>query len=196
MLEGGDLIPNAGDIDGLLFEIAEFLHGAIHTASASRPITTILFTDLVGSTSAAHELGDANWRAVLDHHDHLIERTVRRNAGTIVKTTGDGALTTFDAPSRALRCALALRDAMADLDLGVRMGLHLGEVEGRGTDVAGVAVHLAARVMSAADDGEILTIAALPLSTLGGGTGFESCGAHALNGFDDVFELFRLIGKA
>lgn len=136
VLEGGDLIPNAGDIDGLIFEIAEFLHGGAPTAFASRPVTTILFTDLVGSTTVARELGDADWRAVLDHHDHLIERTVRRHGGTIVKTTGDGALTPFYAPSRALRCALALRDAMVDLDIGMRMGLHLGEVEGRGTDVA------------------------------------------------------------
>lgn len=194
ILDGADLTPNAGDIDGLLFEIAEFLTGDRRSASLSRSVVTILFTDLVGSTKAVRTRGDADWRAVLDHHDRLIERTVRRHGGRVVKSTGDGALATFDAPSRALRCALGLRDSLTELGIGVRMGLHLGEVEQRGLDVAGVAVHLAARVMSTAGDGQILTTAALPLATLGSGFRYESRGVSTLQGFDDEFELFRLLG--
>lgn len=195
VLDGGDLIPNAGDVDFLLVEIANFLRGEDATTSASRPVRAILFTDLVGSTTSVRTQGDADWRAVLDHHDQLVERTVRRHGGRLVKTTGDGALTVFDTPSRALRGAVALRDALAAVGLQVRMGLHLGEVETRGTDVAGIAVHLAARVMGTAGDGEIVTTAALPLATLGGGIDFEPLGARPLKGFDDEFELFRVAGR-
>jgi class 3 adenylate cyclase/pimeloyl-ACP methyl ester carboxylesterase len=192
VLDGRDALPNAGDVDGLVVEIASFLGGDGTTTSASRPVRSILFTDLVGSTTSARARGDAGWRALLDHHDQLVEQTVRRHGGRLVKTTGDGALIVFDTPSRALRGAVALRAALDGIGLGVRMGIHLGEVETRGTDVAGVAVHLAARVMGAADDGEILTTAALPLSTLGGGFAFAPVGSRPLKGFDEEYELFRL----
>ena len=191
VIEGSDAIPNAGDIGELLYAIAQHLDHR-QAPSATRELTTILFTDLVGSTTAARAQGDEVWRAVLDHHDHVIERTVRRHGGRLVKTTGDGALTVFDTPTRALRCAVELRTVLADLGVGVRMGLHLGEVETRGSDVAGIAVHLAARVMGTAGDGEIVTTAALPLATLGGGFTFEPCGTRSLKGFDEGFELFRL----
>ena len=156
---------------------------------------SVLFTDLVGSTATARSMGDTDWRTVLDHHDRLIDRTVRRYGGTMVKATGDGALTIFDAPSRALHCAVALREQLARFGLQVRMGVHLGEIERRGDDVAGVAVHLTSRVMSAGNAGDILTTAAVPLATLGGGFTFESRGQHELKGFDDTFELFRLFEK-
>jgi class 3 adenylate cyclase/pimeloyl-ACP methyl ester carboxylesterase len=194
VIDGDDGIPNSGDGGELLYEIAQFLDHRQATAATRTP-TTILFTDLVGSTTSVRDRGDADWRAVLDHHDQLVERTVRRHGGRLVKTTGDGALTVFDTPSRALRGAVALRDALADVGLAVRMGLHLGEVETRGTDVAGVAVHLAARVMGAAGTGEIVATATLPLATLGGGFDFEPLGPHPLKGFDDGFELYRLTTK-
>jgi class 3 adenylate cyclase/alpha-beta hydrolase superfamily lysophospholipase len=194
VIDGDDGIPCSGDSTELLYEIAQFLDHR-DAPSATRTLTTILFTDLVDSTTSARDRGDDAWRAVLDHHDHLIERTAHRHGGRVVKTTGDGALTVFDAPTRALRCAAELRTRLADLGVGVRMGLHLGEVETRGPDVAGVAVHLAARVMGTAGDGEIITTAALPLATLGGGFSFETCGARFLKGFDDHFELFRLAVK-
>lgn len=193
LLDGRDALPNAGDVDGLVVEIARFLGGEDAMVSAARPVRAILFTDLVGSTTSVRTQGDADWRAVLDHHDLLVQRTVRRHGGRLVKTTGDGALTVFDTPSRALRGAVALRDALAGVGLEVRMGLHLGEVETRGTDVAGVAVHLAARVMGAAGNGEIVTTATLPLATLGSDFVFEPLGARGLKGFDDGFELFRLV---
>ncbi len=195
VLDGADGLANAGDVDGLVFEIAEFLVGDQHSTKPSRPVVSLLFTDLVGSTATARSMGDADWRKVLDHHDRLIDGAVRRYGGTMVKATGDGALTTFDSPSRALQCALALREQLGGVGLGVRMGVHLGEIEGRGADVAGVAVHLAARVMALATAGDILTTAAVPLATMGGGFTFQSCGHHRLKGFDEEFELFRLLGK-
>jgi class 3 adenylate cyclase len=196
VLDGADLMANAGDIDGLVFEVAEFLDVAQRTAKPSRPLAALLFTDLVGSTETVRSMGDADWRTVLDRHDQLIDRTVRRHGGTMVKATGDGALMTFDSPSRALRCATALRDQLFDLGLGVRMGAHLGEIEGRGADIAGVAVHLVARVMSLASRGQILTTAAMPLATLGGGFDFQSRGHHRMKGFEQEFEVFELSDSA
>jgi len=193
VLDGADGLINAGDIDGLLFEVAEFLSDEQRTAKPSRPVAAVLFTDLVGSTEAVRSMGDADWRRVLDNHDRLIDRTVRRHGGTMVKATGDGALTTFDSPSRALRCASEVRSQLAGLELGVRMGVHLGELEGRGEDVAGVAVHLAARIMSMATTGQILVSAAIPLATMGGGFTFQTCGQHQLKGFDQEFEVFEFI---
>jgi class 3 adenylate cyclase len=195
VLEGADGLVNAGDVDGLVFEVAEFLLGERHSATTLRPVVSVLFTDLVGSTATARSMGDTDWRTVLDHHDRLIDRTVRRYGGAMVKATGDGALTIFDAPSRALHCAVALREQLARFGLQVRMGVHLGEIERRGDDVAGVAVHLTSRVMSAGNAGDILTTVAVPLATLGGGFTFESCGQHELKGFDETFELFRLAEK-
>lgn len=191
-LDGDDGIVNAGDIDGLVFEIGEFLRGEHRVSSASRPLVSLLFTDIVDSTVSARSVGDADWRAVLDHHDDVIDRSVRRFGGVMVKATGDGALTIFDTPSRALQCAVALRTRLRELGLVVRMGVHLGEIERRGDDVAGLAVHLAARVMAAAGGGQILASAAVPLATLGGGFTFEPSGSRRLKGFDDEFELFRL----
>jgi class 3 adenylate cyclase len=193
VLEGADLVVNAGDIDALVFEVAEFLAVGRGVSAPTRPLATLLFTDLVGSTEAVRRRGDNDWRSVLDQHDRLIDRTVRRHGGTMVKATGDGALITFISPSRALRSAVALREQLASLQLQVRVGLHLGEIEGRRDDVAGIAVHLAARVMSMATAGQILTTAALPLATMGGGFTFESRGHHQMKGFAQPFEIYELL---
>lgn len=193
ILDGADGLVNAGDIDGLVFEVGEFLLGEHRPSTVSRPVMSLLFTDVVDSTATVRSVGDTDWRSLLDHHDHVIDRTVRRFGGVMVKATGDGALTMFDAPSRAVHCAVALRARLEELGLEVRMGVHLGEIERRGEDVAGVAVHLAARVMAAADGGEILTSAAIPLATMGGGFSFQSCGHRTLKGFDEEFELFCVV---
>lgn len=194
ILDGADLPMNAGDIDGLLFEVAEFLSDGQQAAKPLRPLAALLFTDLVASTETVRSMGDEDWRTVLDRHDRLIDETVRHCGGTVVKATGDGALATFDSPSRALRGATALRDQLAGIGRGVRIGLHVGEIEGRGADIAGVAVHLAARIMSIASPGQILTSAAVPLATMGGDTTFRSCGHHRLKGFDEEFEVFEVTG--
>jgi class 3 adenylate cyclase len=189
-VDGADLIPNAGDVDALVFDIVEFLHGPAAASDVSRTLGVILFSDIVGSTSAAALSGDARWARLLDQHDLAIRRLLRRHAGTLVNTTGDGALMCFEEPSRAIEFAVALRDELSDHGLSIRVGLHLGEFERRGVDVSGVAVNLAARVMAEAGPDEILTSGSIPLGTLGGDAVFRSIGERSLKGFASTFELF------
>ncbi len=193
VVEGSDVIFNSGDVDALVAEISHFLTGEHQVPAAHRPIRTLLFTDVVDSTSQVEAVGDARWRSVLDGHDQLVRRALARHGGTLVKSIGDGALATFDNATRALSGAVELRDALAELGLAVRMGLHVGEVDTRGDDVAGVAVHLAARVMSHGGAGEIVTSAAVPLVAAGGEFRFESLGPRPLKGLDGEYELHRLV---
>jgi class 3 adenylate cyclase len=194
VLDGADMIPNAGDVDALVFDVAEFVYGPAVTAHGTRSLGVLLFTDIVESTSSVATAGDATWAQVLDQHDATIRRLLRRYGGELVNTTGDGALMCFDGPSRALECAVALREELRALELSIRIGLHLGEYERRGSDVAGVAVHLAARVMAEADPGDIVTTATVTLAMLGSGESFRPLGARSLKGLDGAFELFRLEG--
>lgn len=193
ILDGGDVVVNAGDVSGLAFEIASFLHGGRAAAPASRPLQVVLFTDIVASTEAARSAGDLDWRKVLDHHDRMIDRILARHGGRMVKATGDGALAVFDSPSSATSSAQALQRELAALGIEVRMGLHVGEVEVRRSDIAGIAVHLAARVMGEAGAGQILTSAAVPLASMGSTHRFRSAGVFDLKGFDDAFELFEVV---
>jgi class 3 adenylate cyclase len=192
VLAGGDVSPNAGDVDALVAEIARFVTGEHRVPAADRRLVGLLFTDLVQATARMSASGDSSWRRVLDEHDSIGRQTVGRHGGTVVKTTGDGVLATFDNASRALECASALRAALQDLGLAVRMGIHAGEVEGRGDDVAGIAVHLAARVMAEAGPDEILVSASVPIVSAGGAFRFEPVGARALKGLPGEWELFRL----
>jgi class 3 adenylate cyclase/pimeloyl-ACP methyl ester carboxylesterase len=136
--------------------IEEFLTGVRPGAPSHRVLATVLFSDIVDSTRRAEELGDGKWRTLLDVHDDLAARSVEAQGGRVVKTTGDGILATFDGPGRAIRGATALRDDLGRVQINVRIGIHAGEIEVRGDDVSGIAVHLAARVMAKADPGEIL----------------------------------------
>ena len=136
--------------------IEEFLTGVRAAVPATRVLATVLFTDIVASTERAAELGDRRWRELLGVHDDLGGRLVEQWGGRVVKTTGDGLLATFDGPGRAIACAAALRDQLGDIDVTIRAGLHAGEVELRGDDVGGIAVHIAARILAEADPGEIL----------------------------------------
>ena len=144
---------NAGAV---VEEIEEFLTGVRTDRDSQRTLKTLVFTDIVGSTARAVELGDERWRRILDRHQMLLARQIERFGGRFVKSTGDGALATFDGPARAIRCALAIREAMRGLDLVVRVGIHTGEVELRGDDVGGIAVHVGARVEEHAEAGEVL----------------------------------------
>jgi pimeloyl-ACP methyl ester carboxylesterase len=139
-----------------LDHIERFLTGVRRVAQPTRRLATVLFTDIVGSTERAGELGDRRWRELLNVHDELTGRLVEEFGGRLVKTTGDGILATFDGPGRAIHCAAALRDELAGIGVGIRAGLHTGEVELREDDVGGIAVHIAARVTAAAKPGEIL----------------------------------------
>ncbi|HET6744299.1 MAG TPA: adenylate/guanylate cyclase domain-containing protein, partial [Candidatus Limnocylindria bacterium] len=155
-LPGVDNLIWAGDQEAVIGEIQEFTTGIRTLPEPDRVLATVLFTDIVDSTVRAAALGDRQWRALLDEHDRLVRASLARGGGREIKTTGDGFLATFDGPARAVRAAGSIRDAVAGIGLQVRAGLHTGEIELAGNDVAGVAVHIASRVASLASAGEIL----------------------------------------
>ncbi|MUL75145.1 adenylate/guanylate cyclase domain-containing protein [Mycolicibacterium sp. CBMA 226] len=191
-LDGNDHEWFAGDSDRVLDEIESFLTGSRRTAATNRVLSTVLFTDIVGSTERATALGDRAWTAALHTHDRLIESHVSGARGTVIKFTGDGALATFDGPARAINCAQAIRDAMADINLPIRLGLHTGEVEMADGDVHGIAVHIAARIMALARPGEVLVSGAIPPLVLGSGLAFDDRGSHALKGVPDVWPVLAV----
>jgi class 3 adenylate cyclase len=190
-LSGADVYPNCGDVAEVVHAVGEAM-GATSVRSGGPALLTMLFSDIVASTERTDELGNARWRGVLDLHDHVVTRVVGRHAGTVVKHTGD-VLAKFAMPSRALRAARSLRDELAQSGLDVRIGLHTAEVEQRGTDVNGVGVNLAARVMDSAVGGEILVSAAVPLIVAGAEFSFASRGRVALKGVAGEQELFELV---
>jgi len=170
--------------------IQEFLTGVRRSAEPNRVLATVLFTDIAASTEQAARLGDRRWRELLEVHDELARRLVEQFGGQLVKTTGDGILATFDGPGRAIRCAAALRDELAGIDLQIRAGLHTGEIELRGGDVGGIAVHIAARVMAAAAPGEILTSSTVRDLVVGSDIAMTDRGPHHLKGVDGTWQLF------
>ena len=188
----GDHAYWAGDAAPMLGDIEEFLTGQReHEADElERVLATVLFTDIVDSTRRAAELGDQKWRGILDSHDRLAHQSVERHRGTLVKTTGDGILATFDGPGRAVRCALAFSQAAGQLGLPLRAGLHTGEIEMRGRDVGGIAVHAAARVMAQAQPGETLVSRVVTDLVAGAGLGFAERGSHELKGIPGRWDLF------
>jgi class 3 adenylate cyclase len=172
--------------------IEEFLTGVRRTAEPTRVLASVLFTDIVGSTEQASRLGDRRWRELLDMHDELARRLVEEFGGQLVKTTGDGILATFDGPGRGIRCAAALRDELRGIGLQFRVGLHTGEVEQRNSDVGGIAVHIAARVMALAGPGEILTSRTVRDLVVGSDIALNDCGVHPLKGIEGSWQLFTV----
>src|SRR5215831_3150413 len=181
-LEGTDHLFFAGDADALVDEIQEFLTGVRPQPPVERVLATVLFTDIVGSTQRAADLGDERWLELLHSHDAVVRRQLERFQGREVNTMGDGFVATFDGPARAIRCATAIRDAVRALGLEVRAGLHTGEVELSDGDVAGIAVHLAARVAAAAREGEVLVSRTVVDLVAGSGLVFVGRGEHTLKG--------------
>ena len=190
-IPGADHVPWAS---GTVFagEIEEFLTGARRADRSHRVLATVLFTDIVGSTRRAVEVGDQQWRSILDQHDRLSQREILRFGGRLVETTGDGVLATFDAPGRAIHAARAMRDAMHQIGLQIRAGLHVGEIELRGDDVAGVAVHVAARVAATAEADEILVSSTVKDLVAGSGLEFVDRGAHELKGIEGTRQLLAV----
>jgi class 3 adenylate cyclase/pimeloyl-ACP methyl ester carboxylesterase len=184
----------AGDMRALCSDVEEFITGdrgaAMPPDDFDRVLATVLFTDIVGSTRRAAEMGDQVWRRLLDEHDRAAQRVVAQHRGTLVKTTGDGILATFDGPGRAVRCALAFGAAAARLGLPVRAGLHSGEIELRSGDVSGIAVHAAARVMAQARPGEVLVSRVVTDLVAGSGLTFTGRGTHELEGVPGRWDLF------
>jgi class 3 adenylate cyclase len=191
-LAGDDNLIFAGDSEADLDEIEEFLTGTRHAPQTDRVLATVLFTDIVGSTQRASELGDKRWRVFLDAHDGAVRRQLDRFRGKEVNTVGDGFLATFDGPGRAIECGCAIRDAVRALGIEVRVGLHTGEIEVRGDDVAGVAVHIGARVAALAEAGEVLVSGSVPPLVVGSGIEFADRGEHELKGVPGVWRLFAV----
>ncbi|MCB9436118.1 MAG: adenylate/guanylate cyclase domain-containing protein [Anaerolineales bacterium] len=176
-----------GDI---VAEIEEFLTGVRSIMDIDRVLATVLFTDIVNSTIRAVTLGDAQWSRLLENHHHLIRREIDRFRGREVKTTGDGFLVLFDGPSRAIRCAAAIQEAVNTLGVEVRAGLHTGECVIGGEDISGVAVHIAARVLGQAKANEIVVSSTVKDLVVGSGIQFEDRGLHQLKGVDGEWRLF------
>jgi class 3 adenylate cyclase len=179
------------DVDWVLDEVETFLTGAKSVPSLDdRVLATVLFTDIVGSTELASAMGDQRWHWLLDEHDTIMAREIERYRGRTVKSTGDGYLATFDGPARAIRCAHAINEAVAPLGIQLRAGLHTGEIELRGEDVGGIAVHIAARVMSEAGPGEVLVSGAVPPLLAGSGIEFDDRGIRMLKGVLGEWRLY------
>jgi len=191
-LAGEDNLIFAGDADADLDEIEEFLTGARHAPATDRVLATVLFTDIVGSTERAAELGDRRWRDLLDSHDRTVRRQLERFRGREVNTAGDGFLATFDGPGRAIECACAIRDAVRALGIEVRAGLHTGEIEARGDDVAGMAVHIGQRVSALAGAGEVLVSRTVTDLVAGSGLQFVERGEKELKGVPGTWAVFAV----
>jgi class 3 adenylate cyclase len=186
----GDHLPFFERPDEILDEIEEFVTGGRPTVQADRRLATVVVTDICRSTERLREVGDQRWHALLDEHDGMIERQASRYGGRVVKSLGDGALLVFDGPTRAIRCAQAIRDGATAFGLEVRAGLHTGEVEVRGDDLAGIAVHLASRVAAQAEVGEVLASRTVVDLVAGSGIEFRDRGAHMLKGIENDWQLF------
>jgi class 3 adenylate cyclase len=192
-LPGADSLYWVGDAAPMLDEIEEFITGVRGGSDAERVLTTIVFTDIVGSTERAARLGDGRWRDLLDNHDSIVRHELERFGGREVNTAGDGFVATFTSPSAAIACADAIVDAVRALDIEVRVGIHAGEVEVRGSDVAGLAVHICARVAALAGPSEVLVSSALRDIVAGSRHRFVDRGEHELKGVPDRWRLCALV---
>jgi class 3 adenylate cyclase len=191
-LAGADHLAWTEDQDALLDEVEEFLTGSRRAHEPERALTTVLFTDVVGSTETAARLGDRRWRDLLERHDAIVRRQLAIHRGREVKTMGDGFLATFDGPARAIRCATAIAEAVREIGLEVRTGIHTGEVELIGDDVGGLAVNIGARIGALADPGEALVSSTVRELVVGSGLDFTERGAHTLKGAPGEWRLFAV----
>lgn len=190
LVPGADHLPWYGDQDRIIGEIEEFLTGQRDTVSGERVLLTILMTDIVGSTQRAAALGDSSWRALLDQHDDIVRQRVSAFEGQTINTTGDGFITAFVGPTRAVQCAQAIRADVARLDLEIRAGVHTGECERRGSDIGGLAVHIAARILDHASPGQVLVSSTVKDLTVGSGLELTSEGTQSFKGVPGDWSLF------
>ncbi len=180
------------DGDDILDEVESFVTGATTTFEPDRVLATVMFTDIVDSTTRAAQLGDRRWRDLAEAHDRVVRSLLRRHRGREVKTLGDGFLATFDGPGRAIRCASEVRDAVRSVGLEVRAGLHTGEVELNGEDISGIAVNIGARVGAKAQAGEVLVSQTVKDLVAGSGLDFEDRGEHELKGVPGPWRLWSV----
>jgi class 3 adenylate cyclase len=194
-LPGADDLYWVGETDKMLDEIEEFLTGSRGGPEADFVVATVLFTDIVESTSQLAAVGERAWSDLHDRHDEAVRTELRRFGGREVTTTGDGILATFDSPTRALACGRAIRDAAARLGLALRVGLHTGQIQVRGADVGGLAVHIAARVQAQAGPDQVLVTRTLADIVVGSGFALRDAGEHILKGVPGRWTLFSLEGE-
>ena len=193
-LPGHDHSPFAGDVDALIDEVEEFLTGDRRSAEVDRVLATVMFTDIVGSTEKASELGDRAWRELLESQVTILRRELTRFRGREVKQIGDGCLATFDGPARAIRCGLAMIQSVKALGVDIRVGLHTGEVEMMEDDIGGIAVHIAARIGHMAGTARVFTSGTVKDLVAGSGIAFEDRGTHVLKGIPDEWRVFEVAG--
>src|SRR6266498_4017267 len=181
-LPGADHLPWIGDQDSLLDEVAEFLTGVRPVHGPDRVLATVVFTDIVGSTERAAALGDRAWRDLLERHHEIVRAELGRFRGREIDTAGDGFLAAFDGPARAVQAAEAISDKVRLMGLDIRAGLHTGECEIAGSKLAGIAIHIGARVAALAGAGEVLVSNTIKDLVAGSGVMFEDRGTHILKG--------------
>ena len=195
-LPGEDIFVAGGAVDPLVNELEEFFTGTRKQRPPDRVLATVMFTDIVSSTERAADLGDSRWRQLLDRHNELVRRQLRHHQGREVKTIGDGFLAIFDGPARGVRCATDIAEEVRRLGIEIRAGLHTGECEIVGDDVAGMAVNIGARVSSLAGAGEVLVSGTVKDLVVGSGLEFADRGEHELKGVPGAWRLYRAAGAA
>ncbi|HEX4820090.1 MAG TPA: adenylate/guanylate cyclase domain-containing protein [Acidimicrobiales bacterium] len=191
-LAGQDCLYWVGDTDDMMDEVQEFLTGHRGGPDPERVLATVLFTDIVASTETLARIGERRWRDHLDRHDEVVRQELDRFGGRLVNTTGDGAVARFDGPARAVKCAASIRDRLADLGLSIRAGVHIGEIELRGADIAGMTVHIAARIQGVAQPGEVLMSRTVVDLIVGSGLATRPLGDVELKGVPMPVALFVL----
>jgi pimeloyl-ACP methyl ester carboxylesterase len=191
-LSGEDHVPIAGDMDRVLDEIEDFLTGVRHRAAYDRVLATVLFTDVVGATEHAVAVGDRRWHEALDRYHAMVRRELVAFRGREIDTAGDGFLAAFDGPARAIRAARMITDKVKLMGLDVRAGLHTGECEISGNKLAGIAVHIGARVAALAGPGEVLVSSTVKDLVAGSGLRFRERGAHELKGVPGTWHLYAV----
>jgi class 3 adenylate cyclase len=192
-LAGDEVFSFGSGQDSLVDEVEEFLTGTRRAPHPERVLATVMFSDIVGSTQRAAELGDRRWRDVLSSVEGTVKRELSVYRGRAVKSMGDGFLATFDGPARGIRCAVAIRDAVQEqFGLEVRTGLHTGEIELIGSDVGGIAVHIGARVGASAGPGEVVVSGTVKDLVVGSGISFDDRGDHELRGVPGEWRLWAV----
>ena len=192
-LPGEDHLPFFGDQEAMLDELEEFFTGIRPAPRSDRVLATVLFTDIVGSTERAAEVGDQRWRDLLQAHHTLVRRELARFGGREIDTTGDGFLATFDSPARAIRCAVTAAGAVRGMGLEIRAGVHTGEIEVTGDNVQGIAVHIGARVAALAGGSEVVVSQTVKDLVAGSGFAFDDAGTHTLKGVPDEWRIYRVV---
>jgi class 3 adenylate cyclase len=194
-LHGNDHVPWLGDVGEFVSVVEEFVTGTVAPVDDDdRVLATVLFTDVVGSTARAASVGDSRWRLVLDQFQEMVRKEIARHRGSEVNTRGDDFLIRFDGPARAIRCARSINEAARPLHIEVRSGIHTGEVEVRHDDLAGLTVHIGARVAALAEPGEVLTTTTVRDLVVGSGLRFDDRGEHDLKGVPGRWRLVSVRG--